>query len=198
MSKETVAKYRRCISDCKSLFVAKSGDYGPSWLLFRLPSLTDQIFIKAKRIRTLEELQDAAKIPEGRDSEYRGIVNYCVMALIKLWCGDQVPSGDAILSPQAGASLISPQKLSELYDVVSKRTLELMLRKNHDYGEAWREMRLPSITDQIMVKIARLRTMESNSGIVKVSESADANYSDILNWSVFGLIKLMEADNRDR
>src|SRR5687768_16396112 len=97
MAKETNAQYERCVADCKQLFFAKMEDYGPSWLLFRLPSLTDQIMIKAKRIRTLEELQDVSKIDEGRDTEYRAIVNYCVMALIKLWCGDQVSSSETLL-----------------------------------------------------------------------------------------------------
>ena len=192
MSELTIAQYNVVVRVCKKLFVDKTADYGPSWLLFRLPSITDQILIKAKRIRQLEQIADAAKIPEGRDAEYRGIINYCVMALIRLWHRDAVPSSDSILNDEHLQLPNDPARLSELYDQVIADTQNLMQRKNHDYGEAWREMRLFAITDQILVKLARLRTIESHQGCLLVSESPDANYADILNWCIFALIKISE------
>jgi len=180
-------EYDKIIVECKQLFLNKLSDYGPSWILFRLPSLTDQILIKAKRIRRLEELKGESMIPESIDVEYRGILNYCVMALIKLWFSEKIPSSDSFL---AGNIEVNPSILENLYDQVVKRTKELMYRKNHDYGEAWKEMRITSITDQILVKIYRIKTIEENKRRLLTSEDIDAQYSDILNYCVFALIKL--------
>jgi len=180
-------EYDKIIVECKQLFLNKLSDYGPSWILFRLPSLTDQILIKAKRIRRLEELKGESMIPESIDVEYRGILNYCVMALIKLWFSEKIPSSDSFL---AGNIEVNPSILENLYDQVVKRTKELMYRKNHDYGEAWKEMRITSITDQILVKIYRIKTIEGNKRKLLTSEDIDAQYSDILNYCVFALIKL--------
>jgi len=180
-------EYDKIIVECKQLFLNKLSDYGPSWILFRLPSLTDQILIKAKRIRRLEELKGKSMIPESIDVEYRGILNYCVMALIKLWFSEKIPSSDSFL---AGNIEVNPSILENLYDQVVKRTKELMYRKNHDYGEAWKEMRITSITDQILVKIYRIKTIEGNKRKLLTSEDIDAQYSDILNYCVFALIKL--------
>jgi len=180
-------EYDKIIVECKQLFLNKLSDYGPSWILFRLPSLTDQILIKAKRIRRLEELKGKSMIPESIDVEYRGILNYCVMALIKLWFSEKIPSSDSFL---AGNIEVNPSILENLYDQVVKRTKELMYRKNHDYGEAWKEMRITSITDQILVKIYRIKTIEENKRRLLTSEDIDAQYSDILNYCVFALIKL--------
>ena len=187
MSIKAEKDYDKIIVECKQLFLNKLSDYGPSWILFRLPSLTDQILIKAKRIRRLEELKGESMIPESIDVEYRGILNYCVMALIKLWFSEKIPSSDSFL---AGNIEVNPSILENLYDQVVKRTKELMYRKNHDYGEAWKEMRITSITDQILVKIYRIKTIEENKRRLLTSEDIDAQYSDILNYCVFALIKL--------
>lgn len=187
MSIKAEKEYDKIIVECKQLFLNKLSDYGPSWILFRLPSLTDQILIKAKRIRRLEELKGESMIPESIDVEYRGILNYCVMALIKLWFSEKIPSSDSFL---AGNIEVNPSILENLYDQVVKRTKELMYRKNHDYGEAWKEMRITSITDQILVKIYRIKTIEGNKRKLLTSEDIDAQYSDILNYCVFALIKL--------
>jgi len=187
MSIKTEREYDKIIAECKQLFLNKVSDYGPSWTLFRLPSLTDQILIKARRIRRLEELKGKSMIPEGIDVEYRGILNYCVMALIKLWFSEKIPSSDSFL---AGNIEIDPSVLENLYDRVVKRTKELMYRKNHDYGEAWKEMRVTSVTDQILVKIFRIKTIEGNKRELLISEDIDAQYSDILNYCVFALVKL--------
>lgn len=187
MSIKAEKEYDKIIVECKQLFLNKLSDYGPSWILFRLPSLTDQILIKAKRIRRLEELKGKSMIPESIDVEYRGILNYCVMALIKLWFSEKIPSSDSFL---AGNIEVNPSILENLYDQVVKRTKELMYRKNHDYGEAWKEMRITSITDQILVKIYRIKTIEENKRRLLTSEDIDAQYSDILNYCVFALIKL--------
>ena len=187
MSIKAEKEYDKIIVECKQLFLNKLSDYGPSWILFRLPSLTDQILIKAKRIRRLEELKGESMIPESIDVEYRGILNYCVMALIKLWFSEKIPSSDSFL---AGNIEVNPSILENLYDQVVKRTKELMYRKNHDYGEAWKEMRITSITDQILVKIYRIKTIEENKRRLLTSEDIDAQYSDILNYCVFALIKL--------
>ncbi len=180
--------YGEVVSHCKELYLAKLKDYGPSWVIFRLTSLTDQLLIKAKRIRRLEELQGKSLVSEGVDVEYKGILNYCVMALIKLWFNDKLPSMDILLNEKSQG--LDEVQAGELYDEVLKRTGELMSRKNHDYGEAWRDMRLPSITDQILVKIQRIRSIEQNKKKPMISEDIDSHYSDILNYCIFALIKL--------
>ncbi len=186
MKEATHREYDEVVSRCKKVFIDKLKDYGPSWLIFRLPSLTDQILIKAKRIRRLEELKGRSLIPENVDVEYIGILNYCVMALIKLWHAEQISSGD----PFALTDLeIEHSVFESLYGQVVARTKELMEKKNHDYGEAWRDMRIASITDQILVKIHRIKAIEDNDGRTLVSEQIDSQYSDILNYCVFALIK---------
>ncbi|MFA4915730.1 MAG: DUF1599 domain-containing protein [Syntrophales bacterium] len=187
MSIKTERDYDGNIADCKQLFLNKVSDYGPSWILFRLPSLTDQMLIKAKRIRRLEELKGKSMIPESIDVEYRGILNYCVMALINLWFPGKIPLSDSCL---AGTIVLEPSVLKDLYDQVIRKTKELMYRKNHDYGEAWKEMRITSITDQILVKIYRIKAIEEHKKKLLASEDIDAQYSDILNYCVFALIKL--------
>lgn len=188
VSIETEKKYDEIIAECKQLFLNKVSDYGPSWILFRLRSLTDQILIKAKRIRRLEELKGKPMIPESVDAEYRGILNYCVMALIKLWFSEKIPSSNSFLA--SNNIEVTPSTLKDLYDRVVKKVKKLMYRKNHDYGEAWKEMRITSITDQILVKIHRIKTIEENKRKLLSSEEIDAQYSDILNYCVFVLIKL--------
>ena len=187
MNEQTLQQHDIIVERCKDLFTAKLKDYGPSWLIFRLPSLTDQILIKAKRIRTLEELKGKSLVPEGAESEYIGILNYCVMALMKIWYADSLPDRDALLLADLK---VEDGVLIELYEQVVTRTKELMLRKNHDYGEAWRDMRISSITDQILVKIQRIKALEESNDKPLVSEDIDAQYSDILNYSIFALFKL--------
>ena len=173
--KNTSQEYDRVIAICRNLFINKMKDYGSAWRILRLPSLTDQIFIKAQRIRSLQE-NDIRKVDEDETGEFIGIINYSIMALIQLDLGvvDQ-PDLDVI-------------KATELYDAKVKLTKELMEAKNHDYGEAWREMRVSSLTDLILQKLLRVKQIEDNKGQTLVSEGIDANYQDMINYSVFALI----------
>lgn len=173
LTNNTSTEYDAVISVCKNLFVKKSQDYGTAWRILRLHSITDQLFIKAQRIRTLEEKQ-VSKVGEDITSEYIGIVNYCVIAMMQLeLIGD-----------------ISLDELSLLYDQKVDETKELMVAKNHDYGEAWRDMRLSSLTDLILMKLLRVKQIEDNEGQTIASEGVKANYQDMLNYAVFALIKL--------
>jgi len=152
-------------------------DYGLAWRVLRPSSLTDQIFIKANRIRSLEE-KKSAKINEGVESEYIGIINYSVMAIIQLECPYEINlSNDDVLN---------------FFDTETKETKDLMMNKNHDYDEVWRKMRISSLTDIILQKLLRIKQIEDNDGLTNVSEGLNANYYDIINYSVFALIKLSE------
>ncbi|MBG7611599.1 DUF1599 domain-containing protein [Polaribacter sp. BAL334] len=174
---DTSKQYDAVIEDCRSLFVKKMSDYGSAWRILRLPSLTDQLFIKAQRIRQLQE-NEVRKIDEGEISEFIGIINYALMALIQLELGiSDTPD-------------LSVEEATELYDKHLHITKELMLNKNHDYGEAWRDMRVSSLTDLILQKILRVKQIEDNKGKTLVSEGIDANYQDMINYSVFALIHL--------
>ena len=152
-------------------------DYGVAWRILRLPSLTDQIFIKAQRIRSIQRLTEQ-KVAEGQESEFMGIVNYCIMALIQL---------EKVVAEQPD---LTPKETLKLYDKHANITKELMLAKNHDYGEAWREMRVSSLTDLILQKLLRVKQIEDNEGKTLVSEGLAANYQDIINYAVFALIHL--------
>ena len=154
-------------------------DYGSAWRILRLSSLTDQIFIKAQRIRQLQE-NTVRKVDEGAVSEFIGIINYCIMSLIQLDLGD---SDELFLSYETAEKLYS-EKVTEVFN--------LMLAKNHDYGEAWRTMRISSFTDLILMKLLRIKQIEDNDGTTLVSEGVGAGYSDIMNYAIFGLIKLEE------
>ena len=175
----TREQYDAAIARCRSLFEKKTRDYGTAWRVLRTPSLTDQIFIKAQRIRTLEET-GTSKVGEGIEPEFVGIVNYCIMALIQL----DLPEG----APQE----MDPTEVVDLYDKYVTATRDLMLAKNHDYGEAWRDMRVGSFTDLILMKLLRVKQIEGNAGHTLVSEGIDANYQDMLNYAVFALIKIEE------
>ncbi len=165
------------INDCLDIFRKKMYDYGSAWRILRLKSLTDQIFIKAQRIRELQK-NNVRKIDEGQSDEFIGIVNYSIMALIQLDKGvSEEPDIDL------AESLV-------LYDEISENTKNLMLNKNHDYGEAWREMRVSSLIDLIMQKLLRIKQIEDNAGKTLVSEGIDANYRDMINYAVFALIHL--------
>lgn len=179
---KTEEQYDAVIKVCQELYEKKMLDYGCAWRILRLPSLTDQIFIKAQRIRGLQE-NAVRKVDEGEISEFIGIINYAVMALIQLELGvAEQPDLDA-------------DKALSLYEKHIKATKDLMLNKNHDYGEAWRDMRVNSLTDLILQKLLRVKQIENNAGKTLVSEGIDANYQDMINYAVFALIHLDLAEN---
>ena len=160
-----------------NLYLKKLVDYGSAWRILRLPSLTDQIFIKAQRIRSIQ-LNEIQKVDEGQADEFIGIVNYSIMALIQIEKGhSEMPDLDN-------------DECIVLYDKMSENTRSLMLNKNHDYGEAWREMRVSSLTDLILQKLLRIKQIDKNKGNTLVSEGVDANFADIVNYAVFALIHL--------
>ena len=173
----TSKEYDTVISVCRALFLKKMKDYGCAWRILRLPSLTDQIFIKAQRIRGLQQ-NKMQRVSEGAASEFIGIINYCVMALIQIERG---------IAEQP--DLNDEETVSD-YDAKIANTKQLMLDKNHDYGEAWRDMRVSSLTDLILQKLLRVKQIEDNAGQTLVSEGIDANYQDMINYAVFALIHL--------
>ncbi|WP_308993425.1 DUF1599 domain-containing protein [Mariniflexile litorale] len=176
---DTSKQYDAVIDTCKSLFIKKMSDYGSAWRILRLPSLTDQIFIKAQRIRGLQQ-NAVRKVDEGEVSEFIGIINYSIMALIQLEKG-------VVEQPD-----LSTQEATELYEKHVAITKKLMEAKNHDYGEAWRDMRVSSLTDLILQKLLRVKQIEDNKGKTLVSEGIDANYQDMVNYAVFAMIHLNE------
>lgn len=181
MANDTNKQFEKVLAVCRELFSKKLYDYGASWRIMRPESLTDQIFIKAKRIRTLET-GAANLVGEDIPSELIGIVNYGIIALVQLDLG------------YADFCDITPDKAMAMYDAKAQETLELMKKKNHDYNEAWRGMRTSSYTDLILTKIWRTKQIEELKGETKVSEGVDANYMDMINYAVFGLIKNGIAD----
>ena len=176
----TSKEYDAVVQVCLDLFSKKMKDYGCAWRILRLPSLTDQIFIKAQRIRGLQQ-NAVQKVDEGAASEFVGIINYCVMALI------QVEKG-VVEQPD-----LSFEEVVLQYAEKIAVTKQLMMDKNHDYGEAWRDMRVSSLTDLILQKLLRVKQIEDNSGHTIVSEGIDANYQDMINYAVFALIHLNES-----
>lgn len=174
---DTSKQYDAVMNECRSLYIKKMSDYGSAWRILRLPSLTDQIFIKAQRIRQLQE-NVVRKVDEGEKSEFIGIINYAIMALIQLESG------------VAETPDLNTEEATILYDKHSKITKELMLNKNHDYGEVWREMRVSSLTDLILQKLLRVKSIEDNKGKTIVSEGIDANYQDMINYAAFAMIHL--------
>jgi hypothetical protein len=186
-STNTRNQYQAIVNRCRQLFLRKAHDYGTAWQVLRLPSLTDQLFIKAKRIRTLEDTGEN-KVGESRESEFVGIINYCVIALMLM--DDSEAGKDAFAAAMAEPDIDS---LASRYDAAVARAWATLEAKNHDYGEAWREMRDTSMTDLILMKLLRIKQLEDNGGPSAVSEGVDANYIDILNYAVFALIKADEA-----
>ncbi|MDE7180728.1 MAG: DUF1599 domain-containing protein [Muribaculaceae bacterium] len=175
--KTTEEQFAAVIAHCRSIYEKKMHDYGTSWRIMRPSSLTDQIYIKARRIRTLEETGiDNAKVDEGIEPEFIGIVNYCAMALIQLELGPGNP--------------LAPAEALKLYDKAIEQATSLMVNKNHDYDEAWRDMRVSSFTDIILQKLLRTKEIESHNGHTLISEGVDANYMDMINYAIFALIKL--------
>jgi len=174
---DTSLQFDTVVSKCTEIFKKKTIDYGTAWRILRSSSLTDQIFIKANRIRTLQET-GSSKVNEGIETEFIGIVNYCVMALIQL----ELKKDNRLELPA--------DEVIKLYQEKILEAKNLMMAKNHDYGEAWRDMRVSSLTDLILMKILRVKQIEDNKGKTIISEGIDANYSDMLNYSVFALIHL--------
>ncbi len=177
MANNTSSEYDAIIKVCKSLFIKKTKDYGTAWRILRPSSITDQIFIKAQRIRTLED-KKVSKVGEDIIGEYIGIVNYCVIAMMQLELDENAPQE------------LNADKVAESFEVKVLETKELMAAKNHDYGEVWRDMRVSSLTDLILMKILRVKQIEDNEGKTLASEGIKANYQDMLNYAVFALIKL--------
>lgn len=173
---KTNEQYDRVISICRELFMKKMTDYGTAWRILRPTSLTDQIYIKAQRIRSIEE-KGVSKVGEGIRPEFIGIINYCIMGLVQL----ELDTSDEELPAE---------KTAELYDSYFEKAKKLMMDKNHDYGEAWRNMRISSYTDLILMKIKRTKQIEDHQGKTLVSEGIDANYMDMINYAVFALIKI--------
>ncbi len=175
---KTSDQFDSVIQACREIFLMKLKDYGTAWRILRIPSITDQVYIKAQRIRSIDT-KGSQKIEEGIRSEFIGIVNYSVIALIQLELG--------AVETQENLKFDDGEKL---YDNFIQAAKDLMLNKNHDYGEAWRNMRLGSLTDIILMKLMRVKQIEDNQGKTFISEGIDANYFDIINYAVFALIKL--------
>ncbi len=178
--RDTNVQYDAVIEACRKIFVLKTSDYGTAWRILRPSSLTDQIFIKAARIRSIEE-KGMMKVNEGVENEYIGIINYCIMAMIQLHKGSSLDDLE-----------IEDKELLSLYDQYADETKSLMQNKNHDYGEAWRDMRVSSMTDLILMKLLRVKKIEENKGETKISEGLKANYQDMLNYAAFALILISE------
>lgn len=179
-NKDTEQQFKDVMAECRSLFAKKLHDYGASWRILRPSSLTDQLFIKAKRIRSLE-IKQVSLVGEGIRPEFIALINYGIVGLIQIEKGfaDQVD--------------ITPEDALAMYDEKAKKALDLMIKKNHDYDEAWRDMRVSSYTDFILTKIQRVKEIEDINGQTLVSEGIDSNYMDIINYSVFGAIKTKES-----
>lgn len=175
----TERQFREAAMQCREIFRKKTTDYGTAWRVLRTRSLTDQLFIKAKRIRTLEEKQ-VSLVGEGIRDEFVGLVNYSVMALVQLELG---PAEEGTMEPDAAL---------DAFDRKMEAAFGLMQRKNHDYGEAWRDMRISSYTDLILMKLLRVKQIEDNDGQTLISEGLEANFFDIINYAIFALIKLNE------
>ena len=171
----TATQYAAEIARCRELYGKKLTDYGAAWRILRLPSLTDQLFIKANRLRTIQDA-GVQKVADSQEGEFIGIVNYAIMALIQLERGI------------ADDPDLSPEEALAAFDAQATKIYELMEAKNHDYGEAWRDMRITSLTDLILQKVLRVKQIEDNSGATLVSEGVDANYMDMVNYAVFALI----------
>ena len=179
MNPDTSTQYNEVISACQELFAKKTRDYGTAWRVLRLPSITDQIYIKAQRIRTIQE-KGHQKVEDGIQGEFMGIINYCVIALIQ------------IKLEMSSKVELTVEEVMPLYEAAIRETHQLLENKNHDYDEAWRDMRVNSMTDIILMKLLRVKQIEDHFGKTVVSEGVKANYQDIINYSVFCLIKLKE------
>ena len=175
---KTLEEYQAVVGRCRDLFLKKTADYGTAWRILRPSSITDQLYIKALRIRSIEE-KGAQKVTDPIESEFIGLVNYSVLAMIQSSLPDTAPLE------------LSPEYVAELYDMHIGENIRLLQAKNHDYDEAWRLMRISSMTDLILQKLLRIKQIEDNAGHTLVSEGLEANYRDIINYAVFALIRLM-------
>ncbi len=176
---KTSQQFDTVVGKCRDLFFKKTKDYGTAWRILRAKSLTDQIFIKAQRIRTLEE-KGESKVGEGIEDEFIGILNYSIMALIQMELGENEEME------------LPAERALKLYDNQVAITKDLMMKKNHDYGEAWRDMRVSSFTDLILMKLLRIKQIEDNKGQTLVSEGIDSGYRDMINYAVFAMIQMSE------
>lgn len=174
---QTSEQYQKIAQDCREIFQKKTADYGTSWRIARASSLTDQLFIKANRIRTIQET-GTNKVGESIEGEFGAIVNYCIMAIIQTRSTEQTPIE------------LPTKEAMRMYDEVALEAFQLMEKKNHDYGEAWRDMRVSSLTDMILIKLLRVKQIEDNQGKTSVSEGIESNYFDMLNYAIFALIHL--------
>ena len=180
MKRDTTAEYQQVVAQCRDIFDKKMQDYGAAWRIMRTESLTDQIFIKANRIRSLQRKKEHL-VNEGIEPEFIGIINYSAMAIIQLQLG-------VVEQPD-----MDFEKASELYKKVLDEAFDLMSKKNHDYDEAWRSMRISSMTDLILMKILRVKEIEDNNGKTLISEGLDANYYDMINYAIFCMILINES-----
>lgn len=177
MASKTISEYKEVISACKEVFEKKTRDYGTAWRILRLPSITDQIMIKAQRIRSIQE-KGIQKVEDSIANEFIGIINYCIIAIMQIQ-----------LVNEANTEM-NFEEIEPIYDHVVEQTIALHEDKNHDYGEAWREMRISSMTDIILMKIRRVKQIEDNEGVTIMSEGIQANYQDMMNYAVFCMIKI--------
>ncbi len=175
MEEQTVGEYKQVIKACKDIFLKKTQDYGTAWRILRLSSITDQIFIKAQRIRSIQ-MKGKQMVDDDISGEFIGIINYCVIALIQMDLSDSDPLE------------MDVETLEPLYDKHVNETMALLVNKNHDYGEAWRDMRVSSMTDIVLMKLLRVKQIEDNQGKTIISEGIDANYQDMINYAVFCMI----------
>ncbi|MBS1488162.1 MAG: DUF1599 domain-containing protein [Bacteroidetes bacterium] len=183
MNEKTAHEYKEVIATCKALFLKKTNDYGPAWRVLRLPSVTDQIFIKAQRIRSIQE-KGEQKVEDDVRGDFVGIINYCLIAMMQIELQDLKKTD------------ITTAEVETMYDRFVKETFSLLENKNHDYNEAWRDMRVSSMTDIILMKLHRVKQIEDNRGQTLASEGVKPNYQDMINYSVFCLIKLSTANGQ--
>ena len=179
---KTLEQFREVVARCRDLFIKKTTDYGTAWRILRPESITDQLYIKALRIRSIEQ-KGEQKVTDSVESEFIGLVNYCVLALIQISLPEDAPLE------------LATERVAALYDLHISENIRLLQAKNHDYDEAWRVMRVSSMTDLILQKLLRIKQIEDNSGHTLVSEGLEANYRDIINYAVFALIRLSEKIN---
>ncbi len=184
MENTTINSFKKIIANCQEVFLKKNQDYGMSWTIMRLSSLTDQIYIKAKRIRNIQESKRNV-IGDSQQDEFHSIINYCIMAMI------------IATNKQEGLESMSFDELKSRYSEIVNDTLDLLSRKNTDYGEVWRDMRVSSMTDIILAKLLRIKQIEDNQGETTISEGAYSNYQDILNYSIFCIIQLSDSPYLD-
>ncbi|MCX6291515.1 MAG: DUF1599 domain-containing protein [Bacteroidetes bacterium] len=191
MVNQTSIQFDSVITRCKDIFLKKMKDYGTAWRILRVSSITDQIFIKAQRIRSIEE-KGTQWVKDGIDDEFIGIINYCLIGLIQLEIGDELNPPATNLAEWQANLVMDEDHVVKHFEHHVAETKRLMQNKNHDYGEAWRDMRVSSMTDLILMKLLRIKQIEDNKGETLISEGIEANYHDIINYAVFALIKMTE------